>query len=234
LGWSCLIRTVHLCKVYGNGARALDNVSLQVNRGEFVFVMGKSGAGKSTLFWVLSGQIRPTSGSVFVSDRSIARASSGVIARLRRQMGLVPQDLKLLERRTAYENVAFAMQVIERPESEIRERTGEVLAMVGLAGREDAYPSELSGGEQQRVAIARAIVNYPKIILADEPTGNLDARTAGGILEILERLNDQGATVLVATHNESLVESRNHRVIYLERGSVRIDTGERPLWGGLQ
>ena len=126
------------------------------------------------------------------------------------------------------------MQVIERPESEIRERTGEVLAMVGLAGREDAYPSELSGGEQQRVAIARAIVNYPKIILADEPTGNLDARTAGGILEILERLNDQGATVLVATHNESLVESRNHRVIYLERGSVRIDTGERPLWGGLQ
>jgi cell division transport system ATP-binding protein len=229
-----LIRTVHLCKVYGNGARALDNVSLQVNRGEFVFVMGKSGAGKSTLFWVLSGQIRPTSGSVFVSDRSIARASSGVIARLRRQMGLVPQDLKLLERRTAYENVAFAMQVIERPESEIRERTGEVLAMVGLAGREDAYPSELSGGEQQRVAIARAIVNYPKIILADEPTGNLDARTAGGILEILERLNDQGATVLVATHNESLVESRNHRVIYLERGSVRIDTGERPLWGGLQ
>ncbi len=234
MGWSCLIRTVHLCKVYGNGARALDNVSLQVNRGEFVFVMGKSGAGKSTLFWVLSGQIRPTSGSVFVSDRSIARASSGVIARLRRQMGLVPQDLKLLERRTAYENVAFAMQVIERPESEIRERTGEVLAMVGLAGREDAYPSELSGGEQQRVAIARAIVNYPKIILADEPTGNLDARTAGGILEILERLNDQGATVLVATHNESLVESRNHRVIYLERGSVRIDTGERPLWGGLQ
>lgn len=229
-----MIRTVHLCKVYGNGARALDNVSLQVNRGEFVFVMGKSGAGKSTLFWVLSGQIRPTSGSVFVSDRSIARASSGVIARLRRQMGLVPQDLKLLERRTAYENVAFAMQVIERPESEIRERTGEVLAMVGLAGREDAYPSELSGGEQQRVAIARAIVNYPKIILADEPTGNLDARTAGGILEILERLNDQGATVLVATHNESLVESRNHRVIYLERGSVRIDTGERPLWGGLQ
>ena len=229
-----MIRTVHLCKVYGNGARALDNVSLQVNRGEFVFVMGKSGAGKSTLFWVLSGQIRPTSGSVFVSDRSIARASSGVIARLRRQMGLVPQDLKLLERRTAYENVAFAMQVIERPESEIRERTGEVLAMVGLAGREDAYPSELSGGEQQRVAIARAIVNYPKIILADQPTGNLDARTAGGILDILERLNDQGATVLVATHNESLVESRNHRVIYLERGSVRIDTGERPLWGGLQ
>ena len=198
MGWSCLIRTVHLCKVYGNGARALDNVSLQVNRGEYRCSLVEERAGKSTLFWVLSGQIRPTSGSVFVSDRSIARASSGVIARLRRQMGLVPQDLKLLERRTAYENVAFAMQVIERPESEIRERTGEVLAMVGLAGREDAYPSELSGGEQQRVAIARAIVNYPKIILADEPTGNLDARTAGGILEILERLNDQGATVLVA------------------------------------
>ncbi len=229
-----MIRTVHLCKVYGNGARALDDVSLQISRGEFVFLMGKSGAGKSTLFWVLSGQARPTSGSVFVDDKSIARASSGVISRLRRQMGLVPQDLKLLDRRTAYENVAFAMQVIERPEPEIRERVREALAMVGLAGRQDAYPSELSGGEQQRVAIARAIVNAPQIILADEPTGNLDARNAEEILKILERLNKQGTTVLVATHNESLVESRNHRVIYLERGKVRIDTGERPLWGDLQ
>jgi cell division transport system ATP-binding protein len=169
-----------------------------------------------------------------VDDKSIARASSGVISRLRRQMGLVPQDLKLLDRRTAYENVAFAMQVIERPEPEIRERVREALAMVGLAGRQDAYPSELSGGEQQRVAIARAIVNAPQIILADEPTGNLDARNAEEILKILERLNKQGTTVLVATHNESLVESRNHRVIYLERGKVRIDTGERPLWGDLQ
>jgi len=229
-----LIRTVHLSKVYGKGARALDDVSLQINRGEFVFVMGKSGAGKSTLFWVLSGQVRPTSGSVFVNDKSIARATSGVIARLRRQMGLVPQDLKLLERRTAYENVAFAMQVIERPECEIKERVREVLAMVGLAGREDAYPNQLSGGEQQRVAIARAIVNGPQIILADEPTGNLDSKTAEDILKILERLNRKGTTVLVATHNESLVESRNHRVVYLERGRVRIDTGGRPLWGDLQ
>jgi len=220
--------------VYGKGARALDDVSLQINRGEFVFVMGKSGAGKSTLFWVLSGQVRPTSGSVFVNDKSIARATSGVIARLRRQMGLVPQDLKLLERRTAYENVAFAMQVIERPECEIKERVREVLAMVGLAGREDAYPNQLSGGEQQRVAIARAIVNGPQIILADEPTGNLDSKTAEDILKILERLNRKGTTVLVATHNESLVESRNHRVVYLERGRVRIDTGGRPLWGDLQ
>jgi cell division transport system ATP-binding protein len=229
-----LIRTVRLCKVYDNGARALDDVSLHIKEGEFVFVMGKSGAGKSTLFWVLSGQVRPTSGSVFVSDKSIARASSGIAARLRRQMGLVPQDLKLLERRTAYENVAFAMRVIERPEREIGERVREVLAMVGLAGKEDAYPGELSGGEQQRVAIARAIVNNPKIILADEPTGNLDARTAEDILKMLDRMNDRGATVLVATHNESIVESRNHRVIYLERGRVRIDTGERPLWGGVQ
>ncbi|NLU42567.1 MAG: cell division ATP-binding protein FtsE [Firmicutes bacterium] len=229
-----MIRTVHLSKVYGKGARALDDVSLQINRGEFVFVMGKSGAGKSTLFWVLSGQVRPTSGSVFVNDKSIARATSGVIARLRRQMGLVPQDLKLLERRTAYENVAFAMQVIERPECEIKERVREVLAMVGLAGREDAYPNQLSGGEQQRVAIARAIVNGPQIILADEPTGNLDSKTAEDILKILERLNRKGTTVLVATHNESLVESRNHRVVYLERGRVRIDTGGRPLWGDLQ
>jgi cell division transport system ATP-binding protein len=220
--------------VYDNGARALDDVSLHIKEGEFVFVMGKSGAGKSTLFWVLSGQVRPTSGSVFVSDKSIARASSGIAARLRRQMGLVPQDLKLLERRTAYENVAFAMRVIERPEREIGERVREVLAMVGLAGKEDAYPGELSGGEQQRVAIARAIVNNPKIILADEPTGNLDARTAEDILKMLDRMNDRGATVLVATHNESIVESRNHRVIYLERGRVRIDTGERPLWGGVQ
>jgi cell division transport system ATP-binding protein len=125
-----LIRTVRLCKVYDNGARALDDVSLHIKEGEFVFVMGKSGAGKSTLFWVLSGQVRPTSGSVFVSDKSIARASSGIAARLRRQMGLVPQDLKLLERRTAYENVAFAMRVIERPEREIGERVREVLAMV--------------------------------------------------------------------------------------------------------
>lgn len=229
-----MIRTVRLCKVYDNGARALDDVSLHIKEGEFVFVMGKSGAGKSTLFWVLSGQVRPTSGSVFVSDKSIARASSGIAARLRRQMGLVPQDLKLLERRTAYENVAFAMRVIERPEREIGERVREVLAMVGLAGKEDAYPGELSGGEQQRVAIARAIVNNPKIILADEPTGNLDARTAEDILKMLDRMNDRGATVLVATHNESIVESRNHRVIYLERGRVRIDTGERPLWGGVQ
>lgn len=229
-----MIRTVHLSKVYGKGARALDDVSLQINRGEFVFVMGRSGAGKSTLFWVLSGQVRPTSGSVFVNDKSIARATSGVIARLRRQMGLVPQDLKLLERRTAYENVAFAMQVIERPECEIKERVREVLAMVGLAGREDAYPNQLSGGEQQRVAIARAIVNGPQIILADEPTGNLDSKTAEDILKILERLNRKGTTVLVATHNESLVESRNHRVVYLERGRVRIDTGGRPLWGDLQ
>lgn len=229
-----MIRTIGLCKIYDNGIRALDDVNLKIGPGEFVFVMGKSGAGKSTLFWILSGQAKLTSGSVFVRERSIARASSGAMIRVRRQMGLVFQDLKLLDRRTVYENVAFAMQVIERPEHEIETRVHEVLAMVGLSGREEAYPRELSGGEQQRVAIARAIVNDPVMILADEPTGNLDAGTAENILRILDEINRQGTTVLVATHNEAIVESRNHRVVYLESGRVRVDTRALSLWGGLR
>jgi cell division transport system ATP-binding protein len=229
-----LIRTVHLCKTYGKNVEALDDISLHIRAGEFVFLMGKSGAGKSTLLSILSCQIKPTSGGVFVNGKSIARASSGAVTRLRRQMGLVLQDLKLLERQTVLENVAFAMRVIGRPEGQIDQRAREVIAGVGLAGREDAYPGELSGGERQRVAIARAMVNDPIIILADEPTGNLDLATAEGITRTLESANSRGTTVVVATHNEEIVRRRSHRVIYLDRGRVRVDTGRSLSEGILQ
>ncbi|MGB4716193.1 MAG: ATP-binding cassette domain-containing protein [Bacillota bacterium] len=227
-----MIRTIHLCKKYGNDVHALDDVNLQIRQGEFVFLMGKSGAGKSTLLGILSGRIKPTSGKAFVHGRNISRAASGTIARLRRQMGIVVQDLRLLERWTVYENIAFAMRVLERTEEQIAKRVPEVLESVGLLGREGAYPGELSGGERQRVAIARAIVNNPMTILADEPVGNLDLATAESIITTLESINSRGATVLVATHNEEIVRRRNHRVIYLERGRLRIDTGPRGLWGG--
>lgn len=229
-----MIRTVHLCKTYGKNVEALDDISLHIRAGEFVFLMGKSGAGKSTLLSILSCQIKPTSGGVFVNGKSIARASSGAVTRLRRQMGLVLQDLKLLERQTVLENVAFAMRVIGRPEGQIDQRAREVIAGVGLAGREDAYPGELSGGERQRVAIARAMVNDPIIILADEPTGNLDLATAEGITRTLESANSRGTTVVVATHNEEIVRRRSHRVIYLDRGRVRVDTGRSLSEGILQ
>lgn len=227
-----MIRTIHLCKTYGKDVRALNDVSLHIRAGEFVFLMGKSGAGKSTLLSILSGQIKPSSGGVFVNGRSVARASSSAVTRLRRQMGMVLQDLKLLERQTVFENVAFAMRVIGRPEGQIDQRTREVIAGVGLAGREGAYPSELSGGERQRVAIARAMVNDPIIILADEPTGNLDLVTAEGILRTLDAANSRGATVVIATHNEEVVKRRSHRVIYLDRGRVRVDTCRSLSEGG--
>lgn len=227
-----MIRTIHLCRTYGDDVRALDDVSLRIRQGEFVFLMGKSGAGKSTLLGVLSGQLKPTSGGAFVHGRNIVRATSGTIARLRRQMGLVVQDLKLLERWTVYENIAFAMRVLERTQAQIEQRVPEVIRSVGLAGRERAYPNELSGGERQRVAIARAIVNDPMTILADEPTGNLDLATAESILGIFDSINARGATVVVATHNEEVVKRRSHRVIYLEDGRIRVDTGSSSPWGG--
>jgi len=209
-------------------------VSLRIRQGEFVFVMGKSGAGKSTLLGILSGLVKPTSGEVFVHGRNMSRATFNTLARLRRQMGLVVQDLKLLERWTVYENVAFAMRVLDYKKDQIERRVPAVIASVGLAGRENAYPGELSGGERQRVAIARAIVNEPMTILADEPVGNLDLATAESILQIFDAINARGTTVVVATHNEEVVKKRSYRVIYLERGRVRLDTGSSWSWGELQ
>lgn len=199
---------------------SLMDVDLIINEGEFVFIIGGSGAGKSTLLKLLMREIKPSEGKIFVKGKRLKRIRNNKIAYYRRNIGMVFQDFKLLKNRNVYENVAFAMEVIEEKPSTIRKKVPETLGMVGLLGKERAYPDELSGGEQQRVAIARAIVNEPSIILADEPTGNLDPKNSLEIMSILEDINKKGTTVIVVTHNHEIVKSMNKRVIMLEKGKI--------------
>jgi cell division transport system ATP-binding protein len=216
-----VIRFANVTKHYPTQQRpALDDVSLEVAKGEFAFLVGASGSGKSTFLRLVLREDRPTSGSVFVAGKDLGRMPNWKVPHLRRQIGAVFQDFRLLPNKTVYQNVAFALQVIGRPSAHIRKVVPEVIDLVGLAGKEDRYPDELSGGEQQRVAVARAFVNRPMILIADEPTGNLDPSTSVGIMRLLDRINRTGTTVVMATHDAAVVDQMRKRVIELEHGTV--------------
>ncbi len=216
-----MIRFEKVSKAYpGQAAAALDTVSVDVEKGEFVFLVGTSGSGKSTFLKLVLREVRPTGGRLYVAGKEINRLASWKVPRMRRQIGTVFQDFRLLNNKTVDENVAFALQVIGRSRSEIKQLVPETLEMVGLEGKGDRKPDELSGGEQQRVAIARAFVNRPMILIADEPTGNLDPTTSVGIMKLLDRINRTGTTVVMATHDSGIVDQMRKRVIELADGHV--------------
>lgn len=207
-------------KIYSNGSHALRRVSVQIDKNEFVYLVGPSGAGKSTLMKLIYREEVPTKGQIFVSGFNIGKLKLRKIPFVRRNIGVVFQDFRLLPQLTAYENVAFAMEAIEAPRKVIKRRVPEVLELVGLKHKLSSLPAQLSGGEQQRVAIARALVNNPFIIVADEPTGNLDPETSWGIMRLLEEINFRGTTIVMATHNKDIVNSIRKRVIAIEQGVI--------------
>ncbi len=213
-------------KQYEKGQPAVDEISLHVDQGEFVFVVGDSGSGKSTMIRLLLKELEPTSGIITVGGRVLNTMRRRQIPKYRRGIGVVFQDFRLLEEMNVYENVAFAMHAVEAPGRLIKKRVPQVLHEVGLAEKYKSLPRELSGGEQQRVAIARAIVNQPKILLADEPTGNLDPHNAFEIMKLIDEINHQGTTVLVVTHNKELVDQFKKRVIMMRRGTIARDVEE--------
>jgi cell division transport system ATP-binding protein len=222
-----VIRFEKVTKTYpGTGKPALDQVSIDVEKGEFVFLVGQSGSGKSTALRLILRETRPTGGRVYVAGKEINRLAGWKVPRLRRQIGTVFQDFRLLQNKTVAENVAFALQVIGRSRSEIGRVVPETLELVGLEGRAERMPDELSGGEQQRVAIARAFVNRPMILIADEPTGNLDPATSVGIMKLLDRINRTGTTVVMATHDASIVDQMRKRVVELDGGHVVRDQAQ--------
>ena len=211
----------HVTKLYANQQRpALDDVSLEIEKGEFIFLVGPSGSGKSTFLRLVLREERTTKGSVWVLGKELNRLSNWKIPALRRQIGTVFQDFRLLPNKTVFENVAFALEVIGKPSSHIKKVVPEVLEVVGLEGKEQRRPDELSGGEQQRVAIARAFVNRPMLLIADEPTGNLDPGTSIGSMKLLDRINKLGTTVVMSTHDSQIVDQMRRRVIELETGHV--------------
>ena len=219
-----MIRFENVTMVYDQKSRpGLDNISIEIDRGDFAFLVGASGSGKSTFLSLVLRELVATSGSVHVAGQNVARIPSWRVPKLRRGIGVVFQDFRLLPQKNVFDNVAFAMQVIGEHRNTIREHVPEVLKMVGLEGKEKRKPHELSGGEQQRVAIARAIANKPAILLADEPTGNLDPATSVGIMNVLDRINQNGTTVLMATHDDGIVNSMRRRVIELSAGKVLRD-----------
>lgn len=215
-----MIQLLNVSKIYPGGVQALANLTVSIKRGEFVFLVGPSGAGKTTFMRLLTREELPSRGQVLVAGKNVARLSRREIPFFRRNIGVIFQDFRLLENRTVYENVAFALEVLEKPTAEIKKRVPEALEMVGLKDKVKAFPCQLSGGEQQRVAIARAIVNNPALIIADEPTGNLDPRTAQEIIRLLAEINARGTTVVVATHNREIVNALRKRVIALEKGRI--------------
>ena len=219
-----MIRFAHVDKSYPNGALALRDVSFRIGRGEFVFLTGHSGAGKSTIMKLLFAEQRPTSGEVRVSGYDVSELRADEVPKLRRRLGIVFQDFRLLDDRTAAENIAFALEVTGARLDTITARVMRVLAQVGLSAKSRAYPKELSGGEQQRVAIARALVNEPAILVADEPTGNLDERATRGVFQLLRDINAGGTVVVMATHDLDLVRQANYRTIELRDGSVVYDS----------
>jgi cell division transport system ATP-binding protein len=226
-----VIRFENVTKIYSGSTRpALDDVSIEVNKGEFVFLVGASGSGKSTFLRLSLREERATEGLVHVAGKNVARLPSWKIPHLRRQIGVVFQDFRLLPNKTVFENVAFALQVIGKPVHAIAHTVPEVLDLVGLSGKERRFPNELSGGEQQRVAIARAFVNRPAILLADEPTGNLDPTTSVGIMRLLDRINRTGTTIVMATHDDEIVDQMRKRVCELEDGKLIRDQ-DRGVYG---
>lgn len=221
-----MITLENVSKSYAKGQPALNDVSLNIDKGEFVFIVGNSGSGKSTLIKLLLKELEPTSGTIKVNDQDLSKLKRRKIPKYRRGVGVVFQDFRLLKDRNVYENVAFAQRVIERPNRVIKKRVPEILTLVGLAEKYKSFPRELSGGEQQRVALARALVNRPNILLADEPTGNLDPKNSLEIMKLLEEINERGTTVLVVTHNREIVNAFRKRVITLRKGVVISDEQE--------
>ena len=225
-----MIEISKLTKTYEKSSRALKDVSLTIDDGEFVFITGRSGSGKSTLLRILLKEVEPTSGRGVVNDMDLGRMPRRYVPKYRRQLGVVFQDFRLLKDRNVYENVAFAQRVIGVSGRKIRESVPEMLRMVGLSSKYKSFPHQLSGGEQQRVAIARALINRPAILLADEPTGNLDPHNAMEIMGLLEEINRQGTTVVVVTHSSEIVNMMRKRVITIQRGIVVGDEKESGYW----
>lgn len=219
-----MIKLEHVSKSYSAGIPALNDVSLNIEEGEFVFVVGDSGSGKSTLIKLLLKELEPTEGTITINGRKLNKIRRRQIPKFRRNIGVVFQDFRLLKDRNIYDNVAFAQKVIGESNRSIKKNVPKLLSMVGLAAKYRSYPRQLSGGEQQRVAIARALINKPKILLADEPTGNLDANNAWEIMKLMEEINEQETTVVVVTHNLEIVKAMNKRVITMQKGVVVDDT----------
>ena len=217
-----MIDIINLTKQYDN-FKVLDNINLKIDRGEFVSIVGPSGAGKSTLVKLLICEEKPTSGKILIADRNIAKLKPQELPYYRRKVGVVFQDYKLLPQKTVYENVAFALEVCEAPQAEIVDKTPKILDLVGMLKCKDKIPNELSGGERQRVSIARSLIHSPKILIADEPTGNLDPVNAWEIIDLLSRINKQGTIVLLATHNKQIVDRIKKRVILLKDGKMISD-----------
>ena len=215
-----LIEFKNVYKRYQNGVSALCDVNLEISKGEFVFIIGESGSGKSTIIKLLYRQERPTSGEVYVGGINVARLRNGKVYKLRRKLGIVFQDYQLLPNSTAYENVAFALEVLGLDKSEIHSKVMKVLDLVGLKNSAKKYPNQLSGGEQQRVAIARAIVNGPKILICDEPTGNLDPKMSLEIMDVLQAINDLGTTIIMVTHDIEIVKKLKKRTVLLDSGRI--------------
>ncbi len=220
-----MIRLDHVSKSYEVGKPALEDVTIHIDPGEFVFIVGDSGSGKSTLIRLLLKELEPTKGKIYINGQDLKKVTHKKVPKYRRNVGVVFQNFRLLPDRNVYENIAFAMKVVEAPNREIKKKVPMMLSLVGLAAKYKSRPSQLSGGEQQRVAIARALVNDPKIILADEPTGNLDSDNTWEIMRLLEEINQRGTTVLVVTHNMEIVRAMNKRVITIKNGVVVSDVG---------
>lgn len=218
-----MIALDNVYKTYSTGVSALNGISMRIKKGEFVFVVGSSGSGKTTLFKLLLKELEPTSGTIYINNKNIGRLRRRKIPKMRRGIGVVFQDFRLLKDRTVYENIAFAQRVVGKSSKQIRSSVPALLSLVGLSDKDKAYPNELSGGEQQRVALARALANNPPVLLADEPTGNLDPKNAWEIMKLLEEINLRGTTVVVVTHNKDIVEQMQKRVITLSNGVIISD-----------
>ncbi len=226
MGLNLMIHMKNVTKVYENGAVALNNINVDIRKGEFVFLVGSSGAGKSTFIKMLFREVLPTSGILTVNGRDVIRMANKEVPYLRRSLGVIFQDYRLLPEKTVYENISFAMQVIEAPRRLMQRSVNSVLDIVGLRDKYKCFPHQLSGGEQQRVAIARAIVNNPSIVIADEPTGNLDPETSWGIMDIFQRINAAGTTIVMATHDKTIVDAMQRRVIAIEDGQIVRDEAQ--------
>ncbi|MBE5922503.1 MAG: cell division ATP-binding protein FtsE [Lachnospiraceae bacterium] len=221
-----MIELIDVTKSYSQGVPAVNKINLKIDKGEFVFIVGKSGSGKSTLIKLLLKELEPTEGDIVVNNESLGMMKRRHIPKYRRQIGFVFQDFRLLKDRNVYDNIAFAQKVIAAPNRSIKRKVSSVLKLVGLSEKYRSFPKELSGGEQQRVALARALVNNPDVLLADEPTGNLDPKNSWEIMKLLEEVNRMGTTVIVVTHNTEIVDAMQKRVITMKKGMVVSDTGK--------
>ena len=217
------IKFINVEKTYKNGVNAIYNLNLDIKKGEFVFVIGASGSGKSTLIKMLYREERPTHGEIMLGGINVAKVKNSKVYKLRRKIGIVFQDYKLLTKLTVYENVAFALEMFGLPTDEVKKKVLKALELVGLKSKAKSYPTQLSGGEQQRVAIARAIVNSPKLLICDEPTGNLDPDTSLEVMRVIEKINDLGTTVVMATHDRDMVNKMKKRVVMLDNGKLARD-----------